>query len=161
MYKAVLEYSLTESLQKPHARATHETRHAGPEERLRAFIAAFLLYALAEEPTRTRTARLIIREMAEPSPALGWVVEKLIRPVADDVEAMVRELLGSGASDGDVRWHAHSIIGQCLHYRSQRPALEHMYPSQKFGPAETQRLADHITRFSLGRLRSFPGSPSP
>jgi AcrR family transcriptional regulator len=155
LYRAVLEFSLTESLRKPHAKATLETQHAGPEERLRAFITEFLMYALANEPTRTRTARLIIREMAEPSEALRWVVDTLIRPVADDVETLVREFLGTRASDEDIRWYAHSIIGQCLHYRSQRPALDHMYPDQKLGPEEARRLADHITRFSLGGLRSF------
>ena len=155
LYKAVLEYSLTESLRKPHDRATSRVQQAGPEERLRAFIAEFLQYALAEEPSRSRTARLIMREMAEPSAALGWVVERLLRPVVDDVEALVRELLGGRAGDEDIRWYTHSIVGQCLHYRSQKPALEHMYPSQRFGVEETQRLAHHITRFSLAGLQGF------
>lgn len=156
LYRMVLERSLTESLKKPHVRVTNNAHRAKPEERLRAFIAEFLSYALANDPARARTRLLVMRELAEPSPAFDWVLEKM-RPVADDVEAMVREFLGSRARDEDVRWCAQSIIGQCLHYRSHRPALERMYPFQQYGPADIQRLADHITRFSLAALRSLQG----
>jgi hypothetical protein len=82
-------------------------------------------------------------------------VEKTIRPMSEKLAAIVRELLGAGMSDEQVRLCQLSIIGQCLHYRNARPVIQRLFPQQQFGPEDIKVLADHITRFSLIALRGL------
>jgi hypothetical protein len=51
-----------------------------------------------------------------------------------------------------------SIIGQCLHYRNARPVIQRLFPEHRYLPEDIARMADHITRFSLGALRELAKS---
>jgi hypothetical protein len=50
---------------------------------------------------------------------------------------------------------AFSIVGQCTFYRHNRSVVARLCPGQTYGPEEIERLADHITAFSLGALASL------
>ena len=65
-----------------------------------------------------------------------------------------RGLLGSKAVDDQIRLCSASILGQCLHYHFARPVIERLYPAQRFGPDDVDRIAAHITQFSLAALRA-------
>lgn len=123
------------------------------EQRLAQFVRAFLVRVLDD----TRPAwhwKMMLREIADPTPALDRVVQGTIRPTMLLLGAILRDLL-PGAEDHEVRLAAASIVGQCLHYRHARPVMERLFPGQKFGPSELDLLAGHITRFSLGGLRAM------
>src|SRR5881397_4237816 len=95
------------------------------------------------------------REMSEPTPGLDVIVQEKIRGTYRRVEAIVRELVGPGASDDDVRACVLSVQGQCLFYRHCHPVLTRLFPRVSFGPAQVPALAEHITRFSLAGIRAI------
>ncbi len=124
------------------------------EAQLHAFVYSFLCRFLdAGQRTGWYTA-LCAREMVEPTAALNGVVHRIIRPLAERLEVIVRLLLSPRASAEEVRRCALSIVGQCLLYHHSRHVLERLYGPQRYPNAEIKRLADHITRFSLAALRA-------
>ena len=125
-----------------------------PALRLRTFIHD-LLFSLFDEGMPAWHGKLMAREMIEPTTALDALVEIIIRPMAEKLSAIVRELLGAGATDEQVRRCQLSIIGQCLHYRNARPVIQRLFPQQQYEPEDIQALADHITRFSLSALQGL------
>ncbi|MCA9286415.1 MAG: CerR family C-terminal domain-containing protein [Phycisphaerales bacterium] len=123
-----------------------------PEERLRAFIRSFLLRMLA--PGRPAWhGRLMIREMADPTPALDELVRDSITGHFADLGQVLHELMGPQASLESVRLHAMSIVAQCLFYRMARPVIERLVPG-RYGSDEVEALAQHITAFSLAGIRA-------
>src|SRR5205823_11714754 len=102
------------------------------EERLRAHIESFLL-RLLDEGHPAWLGRLMAREMAQPTAALDVIVEEKIRSTYRRVDTIVRELLGPGASEDDVRACVLSVQGQCLFYRHCHPVLTRLFPGQSFG----------------------------
>ena len=131
---------------------------ASVEERLRAFIRSHLFSLLAEgRPAWHR--KLMAREMAEPTRALDTVVDQMIRPEAELLMAIVRDVLGPDANPQRVWQCASSIIGQCLFYYHARPVITRLDPEQTFTPEALEQLVDHITHFSLAALRQFAQQP--
>jgi AcrR family transcriptional regulator len=124
------------------------------EEQLHAFIYSFLCRFLKVDQRSGWYTTLTAREMIEPTMALDRVVDQIIRPLAGRLEGIVRQLLKPGTASGEVRRHALSIVGQCLLYHHSRPVLERLYGRQRYTDHDIQRLADHITRFSLAALRA-------
>ena len=94
------------------------------------------------------------REISEPTPGLDVIVQEKIRGTYRRVEAIVRELVGPGASDDDVRACVLSVQGQCLFYRHCHPVLTRLFPGRSFGREEVPELARHIVRFSLAGIRA-------
>jgi len=65
-------------------------------------------------------ARLMMREMAEPTEACVKLVEAYIRPIAETLHGIVHDLLPAGSTDQE-RWLiGSSVIGQCLFYKINR-----------------------------------------
>ena len=67
----------------------------------------------------------------------------------------MRELVGPGASDDDVRACVLSVQGQCLFYRHCHPVLTRLFAERSFGREQVPELASHITRFSLAGIRAI------
>jgi hypothetical protein len=65
------------------------------------------------------------------------------------------ELLGSAADDEVVRLSALSVMSQCVYYRRARPVITRLYPQQRYDSKEVERLAEHITQFSLLALQGL------
>jgi hypothetical protein len=129
-------------------------RGATPEERLYAFVRSLLL-RIFDEGKRAWHGKLISREIMEPTPALKSLAEKQIRPLEEMLEAIVRNLLGRGASPKQVRLAALSIVGQCLFYHHSRPVIERLFHQGMYGLGNLEEIAAHITRFSLAALLSL------
>jgi AcrR family transcriptional regulator len=124
---------------------------ASPEERLFAFVHAFLLRVLSEDGF-ARHGRLLSREMIDPSPAFGHVVEEFIRPHFEVLRAIVASIRPD-ASERDVRLCSRSIVAQCSFYHHSRAMIEHLSPGEPRDAQAIRALAEHITRFSLEGLR--------
>ena len=120
-------------------------------QRLRQFIGGRLLRVFDDHRPAWH-GRLLSREMVDPTPALDRLVHQHIRPRCEQLQAVVRELLGPRASEEQVRLSALSIIGQCLFYYHDRAVLKRLFPKHDHGAAQIDRLADHITAFSLSAL---------
>lgn len=123
-----------------------------PEERLHAFVHSFLLRIFDDGP-HAHHAKLMAREMVEPTTALDRLVREEIGPMAGTLMEIVRSLLGRGASDTQVRRCGMSVVSQVLFYHHCRPVVTRLFPDLKFKPKEIGDLALHITRFSLAALR--------
>ena len=152
LYAAVLQYTFHCAAPSPLDLGLGV--EATVEERLRAFIRSHLFSLLAEgRPAWHR--KLVTREMAEPTLALDTVVDQIIRPEAELLMAIVRDVLGHDANPQRVWQCASSIIGQCLFYYHARPVITRLDPGQTFTPEALEQLVDHITQFSLAALRQF------
>jgi AcrR family transcriptional regulator len=130
---------------------------APAEKRLRAHIESFLL-RLLDEGNPTWLGKLMAREMSQPTPALDVIVQEKIRTTYQRVNVIVRELLGPGASEDDVRACVLSVQGQCLFYHHCRPVITRLFPGLSFGREQVPKLAEHITRFSLAGIPAIAGA---
>jgi len=125
-----------------------------PQKRLRAFIHGFVEYLF--DPRRPDwQGRLLAREIAEPSPALDRLAAESVRPVKEQLCAIVRELLGPGSTDLQVQRSALSVIGQCLHYVHCREMIKRLFPNQPEKARDAGALADHIFHFSLAGITAL------
>jgi AcrR family transcriptional regulator len=127
---------------------------ADAEQKLRAYIHS-MLRRVFDAGRPGWHAKILAREMVEPTRAFDRLVEEVARPVHNELASIVRELLGTGTGNEAVRLCTLSIISQCVYYHHARPVIERLYPEQKYGSDEIERLADHVTDFCLGALRRF------
>lgn len=125
---------------------------ATAEQQLRGYVQA-LLHRVFDPGRPGWHAKLIAREMAEPTPALDTLLEDVAQPLHRELASIVRRLLGSSATDENVRLGALSVMGQCVYYHHARTVLKRLYPEQAYGAGDIARLVDHITDFSLAALQ--------
>ena len=126
---------------------------APPAEKLRAFVCSLLLRILDKGPTAWH-GKLISREMIEPTAALDSLVEERMRPMAVQLGQIVAGILDCPPHDERVRLYAFSIVSQCVFYHHCRPVICRLFPDRPpLDKADAERLADHITRFSLAAMK--------
>ncbi|MDQ7838974.1 MAG: CerR family C-terminal domain-containing protein [Thermodesulfobacteriota bacterium] len=152
LYSAVLHHTLRSAIEKyPPDFGLDE--NSTPEQRLHAFIRS-LLFRLLDKGRPAWHGRLMAREIAEPTSALDQLVVEVMRPLYERLTSIVRDLTGKHADEESVKLCVMSVMGQCLFYHHARSVVLRLYP-QEFGPAEIERLADHICRFSVQATRGF------
>ncbi len=128
---------------------------APAEERLRGHILALVRRAMDPE---CRDLDITHREMSNPTGLLAEVMHRSFEALRLMHVAIVRELLGPGATEQEVQLCEMSVHAQCfvglMHERQRR-----LVP-QKAGQAGPPRLkieatvlADHVARFSLAGIR--------
>ena len=78
-----------------------------------------------------------------------WMAVTSLKPMADLLHGIVRDIVGPAIPDPAVRTCALSVIGQCCFYRHAREVITRMYGADAYTPASIELIADHITRFSL------------
>jgi len=127
---------------------------ATAEQKLGAYLQS-LVHRVFDEGRPGWHTKLISREMIEPTRALDTLVEEAARPVHQELASIIRELLGSGTTEEAVRLCTLSIISQCVYYHHARSVIRRLYPEQEYGVEDIDRLADHITKFSLAALKEF------
>jgi len=126
---------------------------ATPEERLRNYIRHMLRRVIGEE--RNWLVDLIGREMAQPSPAFGLIVEKGILPSGRRLAQLVSEVSGLPASDPRTQFCAGMVHAQCFFFTGGKPVLKHMDPNLEFTPEYIDGIARQIVEFSLGGIRAL------
>jgi TetR/AcrR family transcriptional regulator, regulator of cefoperazone and chloramphenicol sensitivity len=126
--------------------------HPGsPEEQLRGFIFAFVRNLL--DPNRpVWHVQVITQEMLHPTPALDVLVRELTEPVFSHVRCLVGKVAGVKLSGTQLDLLASSIMGQCLFYVRSRPMIARLAPELSKGAGRIDRIAEHITTFSLAAL---------
>jgi len=125
-----------------------------PQDRLRAFIRSFMLRMLSQRAWGQGQNQMILRELVEQSPVLDHFIEQFARPMRDILRSIMRDLLGPKATDKAVRGCTLSVVGQCLHYTYARPIMQRLGINPVARDEEIERVADHITRFSLGGIQA-------
>jgi AcrR family transcriptional regulator len=153
LYEAVCNYSLDLYVNK-YSPTLGLGENATAPERLHTFIRSFLL-SMLEKGQQSWHEKLATREMNNPTRILDSMVETTIKPRNKLLFTIIKDLLGKGAQDELIRQCCFSIIGQCLHYRYAQPVILRLNPKQKFDAAGIEKLAHHITRFSLCALQQL------
>jgi TetR/AcrR family transcriptional regulator, regulator of cefoperazone and chloramphenicol sensitivity len=157
LYASVLE-SLHQSAVRKYPPDLGLKEGATAEEKLRAFIHSFLLRIL-DEGFPAWHGKLMAQEIADPTGAIDQLVRNSIRPLFEHLAGIVRVLLQKGDPRDEKNSHvtflcAISIVGQCLHHFTGRRIIAALRPAS-FDPTDIERIADHITRFSLGGIREI------
>ena len=154
LYADVLESAYRQARQKyPDADAAGDADAA--ENRLFRFVRTFLLRIL-DEGRPAWFGKLMAREIVEPTGALDRVIDRAIRPLHASLGEIVREILGRGAGEAEIRRHVFGILGQCLFYRHARHVIARLYPDVRYDAAEIERTAAHISSVSLAALKQTP-----
>ena len=153
LYAEALRHGMRSSLQRfPPDRGLGQ--NPSPEERLYAFVHSFLSRFLAVGQPAWH-GKLCAREMTEPTGALDALVDDIVRPMFERLQQIVRELAGRRVTQDRVQFCALSIVGQCMHYYYGRSVVQRLLPAQPIDARSIERIARHITEFSLGALRSM------
>jgi TetR/AcrR family transcriptional regulator, regulator of cefoperazone and chloramphenicol sensitivity len=150
LYSETLRDLANESMRKfPLDLGLPETAPA--EQRLRAFAQSFLHRFFSYERAALY-GRIIAREMIEPTHALPERINETMRPMANLVAGIVRQVLGPDAPADEVRRCACSVVGQVVFYKHCQPIFRDLFPGEDFGPEGIAALADHIASFSMAAL---------
>ncbi|RJQ48910.1 MAG: DUF1956 domain-containing protein [Desulfobacteraceae bacterium] len=155
LYKEAWRHAFSESL-KAHPPDGGVREDAPPEERLRGQVKA-LLRRISDENNKEFV--FVQKELASPTGLLDEVIHKEIRHLLEEMETLVRELLGGRASDTEVRFCVISIISQCINPmvstngRRQRREGKGGPP----GVDDIEAYADHVLRFSFAGIRAIRG----
>ena len=153
LYKAVLR-SVPDNHSKKYPPSGGLEEGAGAEQKLRACVQS-LLQRVFDKGRPGWHVKIIARELIEPTRAFDMLLEEVARPIHEEIATIVRTLLGGGASDEAVRLCTLSVLSQCVYYHHARSVIRRLYPQQSYRAEDIERLADHITDFSLGALRSY------
>lgn len=124
------------------------------DQRLGMFIAGFVRKLL--DPGRPGWhAKLVSREMIEPTGALDVMVSRSIRPQFEMLCGIVGEMLGVPPHSHPSYLCGASVIGQCLHYHHTREVTNRLYPGFYDQHGIIEIVASHITEFSLHAIRGL------
>lgn len=129
-------------------------KEGSPEEQLRSYIRLFLRHLMSEE-REVWMDKLIVRELADPTPGLHLIIQRGIKPNADRLAALVGQILSCSPNDERALQCAISVQAQCLFYRCSKPAFTRMTAGIRLSPEVVDRVADHIADFSLAGIRSL------
>ena len=155
LYTAVMELAIGVM------RATTEAaRDAGAgqsaEGRLRAYIATFV-DRVTGSGRDTWIHHLLMRELADPTPALTLVVEQVLKPRLEYLCGTIAEIARRLPDDAVVVRCALSVQSQ-FHALLWNQALPRIATGGDTTPASVAAIAEHITAFSLAGVRGFAQS---
>jgi len=75
-----------------------------------------------------------------------------VMPVYRALSGLIAALLGQPIDSEPVRMHAASVFGQCIIYRTSQSIIERIYDNLGLQPPSADRIADHVTAFSLAAI---------
>lgn len=155
LYREVLACAGREAVTKypPGAGVTESSPVA---DRLGAFVSNYLK-RLFDQGRPAWHGKLMCREMIDPTEVLDDLTESFIRPQYQRLCGIVREVLGSSATEERVRLGAASVVGQCLFYKHAAAVLARLEPGWDPTGEGRDRLAEHITGFALAGLEGMRG----
>jgi AcrR family transcriptional regulator len=128
-----------------------------PEQQLHGFIERFVRHLLNPERPAWHS-RVIVMEMANPSPALGVIIREITEPLYLGVRTLIAKLTGPATTEAQLDLLTLSVIGQCVFYASCRPVVEQLARHLSRSPDRIASIADHISAFSLAGLNYFRAS---
>ncbi|HEY1049036.1 MAG TPA: CerR family C-terminal domain-containing protein [Prosthecobacter sp.] len=131
-----------------------------PETALRQWVHFCLRFVLMRKPAHPVLGRLMAHEMQQPTPALGELVEGVMRPFFNNLVKVVAAVVGdSGSGSGGFdKWHqemaAMQIMAMCTHFNHCREIIGRLGLPLPENEAGMARLADSIADMALHGLRA-------
>ena len=123
-----------------------------PQDILRNAIKA-RLRGLASGDREGLLVRIMAHEVAQPTPAMTRIINRVSRPLYKQMCEMIGALLGLPGDHEKTRLCAHSIMGQVAFYVLAGPVLRRLWPELIMSPEQLDRIGDHIADFSLPYLK--------
>src|SRR5262245_32841069 len=132
---------------------TDSIREAGSgrqgAEQLAAYVSIFLKRVVAARDSWIH--QLMMREFADPTPALDLVLKKVVQPRMAYLREVIASMLGCDTVDPRVERCAMSVQAQCLALLTHPVAA--LRP-RSMNDEELDLMAQHIVQFSLGGVRA-------
>jgi AcrR family transcriptional regulator len=125
-----------------------------PKKQLRIFVRGMFDKMLASDRP-ARNMRIILQELANPTPALAIVVEEVIRPQYDQFCGVIGSVIGHPAKSSATRLCVHSLVGQVTHYFHTRFVMFQLWPQFKTTASQLDAITDHIIRFTMAGLAAI------
>lgn len=126
-----------------------------PEVLLRKMIGLMLDTMIKRRQRGPLHMRLMLHELARPTPAIARVVDESVKPLHDRLCVLLGQFLNLPPDDAKTRLCAQSIIGQLIHYAHHSPVIARLWPELKMTPEQQEVVANHVADFSLSYLRSL------
>ncbi len=156
LYFEVLRYWHDVSLKK-YPMDTATNGKIPPEERLRNFIRLFLLRML-DEGKPAWFEKLFAKELTEPTAVFDRLLDEIVRPFYKVLESIVEQIIGQPTPKETLHFCCESIISQCLRFKV-KPVITRIFRKDLYSQAGIERIADHITHFSIKGLKEMAGEP--
>ena len=123
------------------------------EERLTRYIHSFVntLVAVGQP---SWCGRLMVRELAQPTPALPHLIEEIIRPNFMVLRQLVQDVAGQRMGEETLDLLTHSVHAQCAHWKTSRVVFPYLWPELRFDEAKVRQIAGHIAVFSIAGIRA-------
>ncbi|MFH0726779.1 MAG: CerR family C-terminal domain-containing protein [Pseudomonadota bacterium] len=127
---------------------------ASPEDRLGIIILA-LIRKFCDRGARGQFSRMYLMELANPTGLIDEDWRQLVEPRRRNLLGIIREMVGPDTANEKVVFCELSIINQCRAFLIPgRSDLEYLV-QRPLTPKLIQKLADHITRFSIAGIRAM------
>lgn len=124
------------------------------EEALRALITAMIGRICGLGRTAPHV-RLMVHELAQPTPAMKRVIDEALRPLYDRFRVVIGAIAGLPADDDAVRLSTSSVIAQVVHYGHARHVISQLWPDLEMTPERIAQIASHIVAFSLAGIAHY------
>lgn len=149
LYTEVLRHSVGASGNGIIQKAIAST--APPPEAFRELIHAMLLRVCRGDRPGWQF-RLMVHELAQPTPAMSSVIDETMRPIYSRFRELIGLMLQLPVDHDKVRLSTHSVIAQVVHYVHARHVVSRLWPDLELNPERIAQIAAHIANFSLAGL---------
>lgn len=123
-----------------------------PARRLQDFVSNMLERMLGFGPTDWQ-ARLMLREVLQPTEACRQMVEDYIRPQFELLVGILDALTDHRLPQARLRQEALGVVGQCFLYRAAGDVVRMLVPAGEQATHHSLRsVAEHVTRHTLAAL---------
>ncbi len=154
LYVEAWESAFRESL-RAHPPDGGVPEDAPAEERLFGRIRA-MVHNVADE--ENQAFRIADKEMAKPTCLLHEVQQECVKPLMEEMHAVISELLGPQATEKDVYFCQTSVAAQCFgvlrHMRFHRRTEQPHPPPMEYVIRDIDGYAEHVGRFALAGIRA-------
>ncbi len=131
---------------------------APPKEAFRELIHAMLLRVCRGDRPGWQF-RLMVHELAQPTPAMSNVIDETMRPIYDRFRELIGIILHLPMDHDKVRLSTHSVIAQVVHYVHSRHVVSRLWADLELNPDRIAQIAAHIADFSLAGLAGIAPAP--
>jgi TetR/AcrR family transcriptional regulator, regulator of cefoperazone and chloramphenicol sensitivity len=111
-----------------------------------------LMHALFFSEDARLQAKLMFREMSDPTPALEVIVREFVVPKRELLCKLIAQANPDLGHDKNLRLYAASIMGQVLYYRTSLPVFLRLFEINEMTPELAEQIANHIADFTLAAL---------
>jgi len=150
LYQAVIKEQ-AEQMIASYPLQTDATREKDPETRFHHLVNNLLRRVLSRS-ANTPQGRICVREFAEPTEALDFLVKEIVSHQFAISREVIAEVIGQEISSDDLQRIHVSVVSQCFYYGMAEPMLTRLGVKIPHSEEEIGELAEHIVRFSLAGI---------